>query len=274
MNRKILRIVVGLGVLFLGVGVWIGLSNQNSLESKDDQYGQETQRQELLVFAAASLTDAFRELAVEYENEHETVQVQLNLASSGSLQIQIEQGAPADLFASAATRQMDALLEKDLMVEDYVRIFARNRLVVVGRKDHSIQIKKLTDLQDERIKEIGMGNPKTVPAGQYTALALRELQLWDGLEDKLIYGNHVRQVLQYVAQGEVDLGFVYQTDLYHQQEVTKLYTVPELTHPPIQYPIGIVKESKQRELAEEFIQLVLSTTGQEILGRYGFEIGE
>lgn len=274
MNRKIFSLVIGLGVILLSVGVWVGLSNQDSLESKDGQPGQENERQELLVFAAASLTDAFHELAVEFEKEHKKVQVQLNLASSGSLQIQIEQGAPADLFASASTRQMDALLEKNLMVQDNLKIFARNRLVIVGRKDLSVQIQKLTDLQDEWIKEIGMGNPKTVPAGQYTALALQELQLWDGLEGKLIYGNHVRQVLQYVVQREVDLGFVYQTDLYHQQEVTKLYTVPELTHPPIQYPIGIVKESKRRELAQEFIQLVLSPTGQGILERYGFEVGE
>ncbi len=226
------------------------------------------EKQELVVFAAASLSDVFTDLARRFEEENPDTKININFASSGALQIQIEQGAVADIFASAGVKQMDALLEKNLIDRESVQIFALNRMVVVTPQDGQ-KISEPGDLLSTQIREICIADPETVPAGQYAAAALKNLGLWDQLTN-LIYAGNVRQVLQYVEQEEVDLGFVYLTDALISENVEVVYTLPQSSHPQIEYPIGLV-EGAQQKLAESFIDWVLSEEGGTILNKYGFE---
>ena len=135
-----------------------------------------------------------------------------NFGASGDLQKQIEAGAPIDVFLSAAQRQMDELEKQNLIVAASRRAFARNVLTVIKPADSRIDIAKPADLLDARVGRIVIGNPKTVPAGQYAEESLRALGLWERLQPKLVFSENVRQALDYVARGEVDAGFVYTTD--------------------------------------------------------------
>ncbi|AZR72110.1 molybdate ABC transporter substrate-binding protein [Anoxybacter fermentans] len=254
--------LIFLVIILLLIGVGLTYSHQSGIKSKE---------RELLVFAAASLTDAFQELVEKFEQQYQGVKVRLNLASSGTLQIQIEQGAPADVFASAGIKQMESLLKKGLIATDSVTYFARNQLVVIGKKNSPLKITGPDDFLKAHIREISIGDPVTAPVGQYSVTSLKNLHIWEQIEKKLVFARNVRQVLQYVERGEVDLGFVYATDAAISEEVKVLYTIPQDTHHPILYPIGIVKESKNQDLAKKFIEWVLSPNGQEILARYGFE---
>lgn len=231
---------------------------------------QATPSAEMTVFAAASLTDVMQELAETYEADHPGVKIIFNFASSGALQTQIEQGAPCDLFASAGKKQVDTLVEKGFIEPESVQLFAYNRLVAVTPKDSPVKAESLEDLLQPEIRQIGIGDPGSVPAGQYSMEVLTNRELADELQDKLVYANNVRQVLQYVEQGEVELGFVYATDAAMSEGVTVSFTVPEADHQPITYPICVMKESAQGELAAEFAQWVLSEAGQKVLEEYGF----
>jgi molybdate transport system substrate-binding protein len=165
---------------------------------------------------------------------------------------------------------MDGLVEKDLVHTDSVRTFAHNRLVVIAAKDRPLAVNGLQDLLKPEVRQISIGDPGSVPVGQYSVEVLTNQQLLDQVQGKLIYANNVRQVLQYVEQGEVDLGFVYATDVGISKQVKVHFTVPEEYHKPITYPIGVVKESQRREIATDFIEWVLSKQGRKVLQEYGF----
>ncbi len=258
------KLLFFLGIIVLILSLWgIWSESMKAKESKG----------ELVIFAASSLSDAFLELKEKFELQNPEVNIYINFASSGKLQIQIEQGAPADIFASAGIKQMNALTEKGFMANP-TNYFAKNRLVVIGPKDSQLKLNDLKDFLQEEIDEIGLGDPQTTPVGQYSADAINNLDLWESLQSKLIYGNNVRQVLQYVERGEVGLGFVYATDAAISEQVKVLYTIPEKSHNAILYPIGITKGSENIGLAAKFTEWVLSDVGQTILARYGFEKGQ
>ncbi|MEJ2108500.1 MAG: molybdate ABC transporter substrate-binding protein [Acidobacteriota bacterium] len=224
----------------------------------------------ILVSAAISLKNAFKEMGVLYE-ETTGVSVQLNLSSSGLLQKQIEAGAPVDVYASAGMRQMDALQEKDLIFKETREIFARNRLVLVQPSDSTLDLNTFSDLARHEISRIAIGNPKTVPAGQYAEQALRNLKLWDRLRIRLVLAENVRQVLDYVSRGEADAGFVYASDVPMSEGKTlEVASAPADSHSPILYPIAVVKDTKSPTEAERFIHFVLSDSGQAIMEKYGF----
>lgn len=178
-------------IIFLAMGVAV---SQLGLSPKEDA-------QELIIFAAASVNDVFLELVEHFTAENPDVKISLSLASSGTLQIQIQQGAIADLFASAGNEQMDALLEKGLIQRDSVQIFAENRLVIAGSKDRVYPLTEPTDLLRPEVSQLGIADPASAPAGHYAARALINLGLWDKLSDKLIYAGNVRQVLQHLELG-------------------------------------------------------------------------
>jgi molybdate transport system substrate-binding protein len=199
------------------------------------------------------------------------IRVKLNLGSSGLLQRQIEAGAPADVYASAGERQMDALQSRGLILADTRRNLVRNALVLIVPADTQVPLHSFGELVDPKITKVAIGNPKTVPAGQYAQQAMKNLQLWSRLESRLVLAENVRQVLDYVVRAEVEAGMVYSSDVsVARGKVTVAIPVPEDTHDPILYPIAAVRTTENRSDAQGFIDLALSRTGQDILAKYGF----
>lgn len=268
------------GLLRRGMGrVWLtamvivfaaaGLACRRSESSgsiRDAQGGRE-----ITVSAAVSLRDAFREIGNQFERRA-GARINFNFGSSGALQKQIESGAPVDVFASAGMPQMNALARQGLIVPETRRDFARNTLVLIVPGDSTSGITTFADLDGPKVKRLAVGNPKTVPVGQYAEQALTRLGLWQGLVPRLILAEDVRQALDYVARGEVDAGIVYASDVrVSGDRVLTVATVPADSYDPVLYPIAVVRASSRQEEARAFIDAVISDEGQRILEKYGFE---
>jgi molybdate transport system substrate-binding protein len=224
----------------------------------------------LTISAAASLKDAFTEIGKRYQSQTGR-EVNFNFGASGTLQKQIENGAPVDIFASAGARQMDELEGRGFILNESRLDFARNSLVLIVPEASHLTLANFADLESEQINKIAIGNSKTVPAGQYTEQVFDYFKLHDRLRNRLIAAEDVRQVLDYVIRGEVDAGIVYATDAgMANTRVRVVATAPQQSHTPILYPIAIIKESPNRAAAQAFVNLLLSQEGQEILHRYGF----
>jgi molybdate transport system substrate-binding protein len=227
--------------------------------------------QELTLSVAISMKDVVEELGRGLMTARPGVMLRYNFGSSGELQKQIEAGAPVDLFVSAAPRQMDELEKKGLIVAATRRIFARNALTVIKPSDSRIDIVKPADLLDARVTKVVVGNPRTVPAGQYAEECLRTLGLWDRLQPKLVFSENVRQALDYVARGEVDAGFVYTTDAVTRgRQVREALRPPEDTYRPVLYPVAVVAGARHPAIAQAFVDLLTSPDGRTVLGRFGF----
>jgi molybdate transport system substrate-binding protein len=229
---------------------------------------------EITVSAAVSLKDAFQQIGKVFVAKQPGAQVVFNFGASGDLARQIEAGAPVDVFASAAQKDMDDIGKKGLIAANSRKDFARNGVVLVIPAKSIIPLQSLSDLRKQEFSKVVIGNPKTVPAGRYAEEALRYFSLWGALRDKLIFAEHVRQALDYVARGEVDAGLVYSTDaMARAKEVKAVMKLPEMSHQPVVYPIGVVKETKEGSLSRAFVDFVMSEEGQRVLSRYGFISG-
>lgn len=227
---------------------------------------------EITVSAAISLKNAFERIGKVFEEKHPGTRVRFNFAASGDLARQIGAGAPVDAFASAAQQDMDDIDKKGLIIAGSRTNFAANSMALVKPALTEIRIESFEDLKKAEVKKMVIGNPKTVPAGRYAEEVLRYLGLWDGVKDKLVFAEHVRQALDYVARNEVDAAMVYSTDaMVRSKEVKIVIKAPDRSHQPVVYPIGVVQGAKNESLAKDFISLVLSANGQMILKQYGFE---
>ena len=225
--------------------------------------------QELVVSAAASLTNAFKELAPLFETQHPGSKVLLNFAASDALVQQVAKGAPVDVLACADQESMDKAEAQNLLTASSRQNFAANSLVLIVPTDSALTIRTVADLAQASVKRIAMGNPASVPAGRYTQQALEQGKLWSAVQPKAIYALSVRQSLDYVARGEVDAGFVYNTDAAIQKnKVRVVSTVPSTV--AITYPAAVISSSKNAALAQQFIDFTLSSAGQAVLGQYGF----
>jgi len=224
---------------------------------------------ELTISAAASLQDALEELKTTYEKQHDTIKILYNFGGSGALQQQILQGAPADLFFSAAEDKFDALVEKEMIDQKQGTDLLANELVLIVPKNNEKQIKSFEDLQ--QAGKIALGTPETVPAGQYGVDTLKHMQLWDSLESKVVYTKDVRQVLTYTETENVDAGMVYKTDALVSDKVDIVATADEAMHAPIIYPVGVLKASKHAQEAEDFYQFLQSDEAMNIFKKYGFK---
>jgi molybdate transport system substrate-binding protein len=226
---------------------------------------------EITVSAAISLKNAFEEIGKTFMQKHPGTKVVFNFGGSGDLTRQIEAGAPVDVFASAAQRDMDDIDRKGLVASNSRKDFAGNAVVLIKPANSNIAINSMEDLRKKEAGKIAIGNPKTVPAGRYAEEALRHFNLWEILKEKLILGENVRQVLDYVARNEVDAGLVYSTDaMVRSKEVKVVMKLPEASHQPVIYPIGVIRGTKEESLSKAFVALVVSAEGQKILIQYGF----
>jgi molybdate transport system substrate-binding protein len=231
-----------------------------------------TSAQDATFSVAVSMKDAVQELGRTFTASRPGATLRYNFGASGDLQKQIEAGAPIDLFISAAPRQMDELEKKQLVVSASRRVFGRNVLTVVKPADSRIDIARPSDLLDARVGKIVIGNPKTVPVGQYAEETLRAVGLWDRVQSKLVLAENVRQALDYVARGEVDAGFVYTTDaVVAGLRVKEAFRPAEDTYRPVLYPVAVVVGARQAGLAQAFIDLLVSREGQAVLQKHGFQ---
>ncbi len=225
---------------------------------------------EIRLSVAASMTDAFKELNGEFVKGNPGIVILPNFASSGSLAKQIVQGAPADLYVSANKKWMDYLLQEKQVVPETVRIFARNSLVFVGAEDTPVH-----DLLGvATLSRIAIGSPKSVPAGQYAAQAMRAAGIYKQLEKehKLVMAKDVRQALLYADRAEVDGAFIYKTDALLARRAVILLTVPAELHDPIAYPLGLTLAGVKNPDAQAFLAYLSTPAAVTILEKYGFTV--
>jgi molybdate transport system substrate-binding protein len=225
---------------------------------------------EVTVSAAISLRNAFEEIGRLYESQ-QGARCVLNFGASGDLMKQIAGGAPVDVFASAAQKDMDDAEKQGHIVAASRADFAANSIVLIVPAGTKSSLKSFEGLRAAEIKKIAAGNPKTVPAGRYAEEVFNAFRILASIRDKLIYAENVRQVLDYAARGEVDAGVVYATDAaVRAKDVQVVTAAPKASHAPVVYPIAVVKGTKNEAEAKAFIALVLSPQGKEILQKYGF----
>jgi molybdate transport system substrate-binding protein len=218
--------------------------------------------------AAASLKDALNEMTAAYAKSHPGVSFQKNYAASGALAGQIEQGAPADLFISANVKWIDYLKEKSLVDAPSVRTFAFNDLVFAGTT--RLKIKSMNDLT--KLGKIGIGSPKSVPAGEYAMQAIVKSGLEQALAGKLIMAKDVRESLMYAELGEVDGSFVYRTDALMAQKAKILFFVPANLYPEVVYPIALTTSGAKNADAKSFFAWLKGKQATAILKKYGFTV--
>jgi molybdate transport system substrate-binding protein len=229
---------------------------------------------ELNISAAVSLKDALAEIQTNYQKKKPQIKLLYNLGASGSLQKQIEQGAPADIFISAAPKQMDELAGKNL-INTATRInLVENKLVLIVPQNSTSKLEKFEDLANPSVQKISIGEPTVVPAGQYAQEVLKKLGIWDKINDKLVLAKDVRTVLTYVETGNVEAGIVYKTDAASSTKVKIAATAPEGSHAPIIYPAALLAASKQQEAAKDFLAYLTGPEGKPVLEKYGFVMGK
>ena len=227
---------------------------------------------ELTVSAAASLEDAFNELKPLFEEKNKNIKLLFNFGGSGALQKQIIQGAPADIFFSAAEDKYDELVEQGIIDENQGKDLLKNTLVLIVPKDGEKSIKGFDALANLGNAKFALGTPEAVPAGKYGQQTLANLGVWDKMQSNIVYTKDVRQVLTYVETGDVAAGLVYKTDALISDKVEIIAEADPSTHDPIVYPVGIIKATKNMDQAEVFYQYLQDSEATTILEKYGFNV--
>jgi molybdate transport system substrate-binding protein len=223
----------------------------------------------LLISAAASLKDVLEEIKPLYQQSQPNVKISYNFGASGALEQQIEQGAPADIFISAAKKQVDALEQKNLLVPGTRTVIAKNRLVLVVPNNVS-RVSSFYNLKDAKVEKIAIGEPRSVPAGQYAQQVLEKLKIWELVKPKLVYTKNVRQVLASVESGNADAGLVYVTDAKISKNAKVVVGADEKYHSAIIYPLAVIKRSKNPDPARNFSQFLSSDQAKGIFKKYAF----
>jgi molybdate transport system substrate-binding protein len=223
---------------------------------------------EVNVYAAASLTDVLKEIAVGYEKQSGD-KIVFNFGASSLLARQITERAPADIFFSADEAKMDDLQKAGLIVNDTRHDMLSNSLAIVVPNESQLAITSPNDLLN-KTKKIAIADPRAVPAGIYTKEYLSELGLWEKLESQIVPAENVRAALAAVESGNVDAGFVYKTDADISKKIKIAFSVPVEKGPAIRYPAAIVKDTKNRPAAENFLRYLQSDNARKLFERYGF----
>ncbi|WP_304068498.1 molybdate ABC transporter substrate-binding protein [Megamonas hypermegale] len=237
-----------------------------------DKAQENASQKEVYIVAAASMTDAVKEIGANYEKQHPDVKLMYIFGSSGALQSQIEQGAPADVFISAAQKQMNALEEENLIDKATRKDLLENKVVLIVPKDSTLVLDDFAAAATDKVSKIALGEPKSVPVGQYSEEIFTNLNVWADIKAKAVYASDVRQVLSWVETGEVDCGVVYATDAAISNKVKVLLEAPAGTHKPVVYPAAMVSSSKNPEIAKDFLAYLSQDEQKAILAKYGFDV--
>ena len=261
----------------------VGCSNTKSDTSKENESKSETTEDvaadldsnedeskpvEILVAAAASLQNAMEEIQVMYQKENPNVTVTFTFGSSGALQQQIEQGAPVDVFMSAALTQMTALEEKDLIVKETKKELLENKVVLIVPKDSKLGITSFEDVL--KAPMIALGDPESVPVGQYSEEVFTSLGILDKIKEKVTYAKDVTEVLTWVSTGNADAGVVYATDAISSDAVTVVTQAPEGSCSKVIYPVAVVKDTEVLDDATAFVEYLASAESIAVFEEYGF----
>jgi molybdate transport system substrate-binding protein len=224
---------------------------------------------EISIFAAASLTDALKEIAALYEQKSGD-KLTFNFGGSNVLARQIEQGAPVDLFLSADDAKMDALEQKNLILPGTRRSLLSNSLVIIVTNDSAVSIRSSADLAEPNVKRLALAEPQSVPAGIYSREYLEKLGLWVKVKVKVIPTENVRGALAAVESGNVDAGMVYRTDALVSKKVKIAVHIPQTEGPKISYPIAVTKASKQPDAAKKLAEFLAGPNAMKIFEKFGF----
>jgi len=227
------------------------------------------QAEEVDVFAAASLTDALKEIAVNYEKTSGD-KVIFNFAASNTLDMQIKAGAPADIFFSADEVKMDDLAKQGLVEKETRKDLLSNSLVVVVPGDSPAKLTSAAQLADPKFAKIALGQPQSVPAGIYAKEYLQKIGIWPQIEARIIPAESVRAALAAVETGNVDAGIVYKTDALHSKKVNIAFEVPAAEGPAITYPAALIQGSKHEDAAKKFLDYLATSSSLETFAKYGF----
>ena len=225
---------------------------------------------DVVVFAAASLGKALREIQDDYESNNPW-RLKLNYGGSQSLAQQIASGAPADMLISAGEHPVSFLQEKN-MIGDIESDLLGNRLVVVVGLDSHLELSSIKDLLKSEVRRVAIADPNLAPAGMYARHYLLNGDVWEQLGSKLVFGQNVRATLAFVESGNADVAIVYVTDAMESQSVMLLDIIPTDSYPRIEYPVVVIKGSKQQRGALSFFEYIKSSVALDIFARYGFGI--
>lgn len=259
MNRRRFFTLIGVAVASLLAAGSLLLSDSTVVASNGN----------LLVSAAASLKETMEEIKTVYQQSKPGVNINYNFGASGALLQQIQQGAPADIFISAGKKQVDTLEQAGQLVSGTRAVLAKNRLVLVV-PNNVAGVSSFYNLTGNNIKKIALGEPRSVPAGQYGEEVLKKLGIFEKVKSKFVYANNVRQVLAAVESGNADAGLVYRTDAKISDKVKIVVAADEKYHSPITYPMAVLKSSKNVAAAKDFVQFLRSEQAKGILTKYGF----
>ncbi len=262
-RRRFFALIAGIFVSFFTV---VGCNQITSTSPTN-------QSVELTVSAAASMQDAIKEVGEVYQKEKPNTTITYNFGSSGTLTQQIKQGAPVDIFISANEKFINELNKENLLLPETRKNLLKNDVVlIVPNKANIVNISNFQQLTNSNIKRFSIGEPESVPAGEYAKQVLTSLKIYDQLKPKTVFAKDVRQVLSYVELGNVDAGIVYATDAKISNKVKIVATASENTHKPIIYPVAAIKRTQNPQAAKEFIQFLNGDRAKDTFKKYGFKI--
>jgi len=249
-----------------------GLEEAEAASAEAEASGKET---ELLVAAAASLKNVYEdELIPMFQERYPGITVKGAYDSSGKLQTQIEEGLEADVFMSAAVKQMTALDDKGMIASDTITNLLENKIVLIVPSGSGSEMTRFEDI--EKAESIALGDPASVPAGQYAEEALTSLGIWDNIQERVSFGTNVTEVLNQVAAASADAGIVYATDAASMaDQVTVIGEAPEGSlAKKVIYPVAVVKNTAHEEAAKNFVKFLKTDEAIAVFEAYGFTRGE
>ena len=273
-TKKILLIAIFAAIVVAGAGI-VSAGFFDSVGASDSNNAPDLNGQSVNLAAAASLKNVFDEKLIPmFEKKYNGVKVTPTYASSGDLQTQIENGLKADVFMSAANKQMNALADKGIVDNSTNLQFLENKVVLIVPKDSNANISSFDDLKNVK-GNIAIGDPKSVPAGQYAQEVMNNTGIWDSVESKLSLGTDVTAVLNQVAQGSADCGIVYATDAKSNDNVKVVCEAPESAlKTPVIYPVAALKNSTDSNATKAFMDFLQTKEAKDVFVEYGFTIHE
>lgn len=269
--------ILALAICLCGVLLFASCANSNESEEKEvkEQTKAEQSESDLIVFAAASMTESLNELKDVFVKDNPDIKLSFNFDSSGTLKTQIEEGADCDVFISAAKKQMDELEGLDEGKESLIDSESRfdlleNEVTLAVKEDSDKDISSFEDLNTDKVTSIALGN-SDVPVGQYSEELLNNLGIWEAIQDKVTFGSNVKEVTTWVSEGAVDCGIIYSTDA----NTAGLKIVDRADSSKFEnriiYPAALTINSKNKEAGEKFLEFLKSDQAQKVFEKYGFK---